>query len=56
MSVICYGALYQFPPLCSSVEGILLRVSCVFVADGAKNGQKAKDSLEVELNLQLKIS
>ena len=21
---ICYGALYQFPPLCSSVDGILL--------------------------------
>ena len=31
---ISSGALYQFPPLCSSVDGILLRVSCIFVADG----------------------
>ena len=28
--------LYQFPPLGSSVAGNLLRVSCIFVADGAK--------------------
>ena len=45
---ICYGALYQFQPLCSSVDGILLRVSCIFVADGAKNGQQGEDLLEVE--------
>lgn len=35
----CAGALYQFPPLCSSVAGILLRVSCIFVADGVKTEQ-----------------
>ena len=29
-------ALYQSPPLRSSVAGILLRVPCNFVADGAK--------------------
>ena len=40
--------LYQFPPLCSSVDGILLRVSCIFVADGAKTEPKAEDLLEVE--------
>lgn len=34
--------LYQFPPLCSSVEGILLRVSCIFVADGAENRAKSR--------------
>ncbi len=39
---ICCGALYQFPPLCSSVDGILLRVSCIFVADGAKNGLQGR--------------
>ena len=26
-----HGALYQFPPLCSSVEGILLSVSCIAI-------------------------
>ena len=41
-------ALYQFPPLYSSVDGILLRVSCIFVADGTKNGQQGEDLLEVE--------
>ena len=41
-------ALYQFPPLCSSVAGILLRVSCNFVADGGKIGQQGEDLLEVE--------
>ncbi len=46
---ICYGALYQFPPLCSSVDGILLRVSGIVVSDGTKNGQQGEDSLEVEL-------
>jgi hypothetical protein len=30
------------------VEGILLRVSCIFVADGVKIGQKDEDLLEVE--------
>lgn len=40
--------LYQFPPLCSSVEGILLRGSCIFVADGAKNGLQGEDLLEVK--------
>ena len=30
------------------VAGILLRVSGIFVADGAETGQKAEDSLEVE--------
>jgi len=30
------------------VEGILLRVSCIFVADSAKTGSKDEDSLEVE--------
>ncbi|MGN0082562.1 MAG: hypothetical protein ACI377_10385, partial [Bacteroides fragilis] len=44
----CYEALYQFPPLCSSAAGILLRVSCIFVADGAKTEPKAEDLLEVE--------
>ncbi|MDO4752556.1 MAG: hypothetical protein Q4A24_10670 [Akkermansia sp.] len=41
-------ALYQFPPLCSSVDGILLRVSCIFVADGGKIGLQGEDLLEVE--------
>ena len=45
---ICYGTLYQFPPLCSSAAGILLRVSCNFVADGAETGQKDEDLLVVE--------
>ena len=45
---ICYETLYQFPPLGSSVAGILLRVSCIFVADGAKTEPKAEDLLEVE--------
>ncbi len=40
--------LYQSPPLCSSVDGILLRVSCIFVADGAKTGLQGEDLLEVE--------
>ena len=40
--------LYQFPPLCSSVEVILLRVSCIFVADGGKLGLLGEDLLEVE--------
>lgn len=35
----CAGGLYQFPPLCSSVAGILLLVSCIFVADGGKTEQ-----------------
>ena len=39
-------ALYQFPPLCSSAAGILLRVSCIFVADGA----------ETELRLRVALS
>ena len=30
------------------MDGILLRVSCIFVADGAKTEQKAEDLLEVE--------
>ena len=30
------------------MAGILLRVSCIFVADGAKTGPKAEDLLEVE--------
>ena len=30
------------------MEGILLRVSCIFIADGAKNGLQGEDSLEVE--------
>jgi len=34
------GELYQFRPLCSSVDGILLRVSCIFVADGTKSEAK----------------
>ena len=41
-------ALYQFPPLYSSVDGILLRVSCIFVADGGKLGLLGEDLLEVE--------
>ena len=41
-------ALYQFPPRCSSAAGIMLRVSCIFVANGAEIGQKAEDLLEVE--------
>ena len=35
-------------PPCSSPDGILLLVSCIFVADGAKNGLQGEDSLEVE--------
>ena len=42
LSVPC-RALYQFPPLCSSVDGILLRVSGIFVADGSKNGLQGED-------------
>ena len=30
------------------MDGILLRVSCIFVADGAKNGLQGEDLLEVE--------
>ena len=30
------------------MDGILLRVSCFFVADGSKTEQKAEDLLEVE--------
>jgi hypothetical protein len=30
------------------LAGNLLRVSCNFVADGAKNGQQGEDLLEVE--------
>ena len=30
------------------MEGILLLVSCIFVADGAKNGLQGEDLLEVE--------
>jgi len=30
------------------VDGILLRVSYIFVADGAKNGLQGEDLLEVE--------
>ena len=41
-------ALYQFPPLYSSVDGILLRVSCISVADGAKTELQGEDLLEVE--------
>ena len=41
-------ALYQFPPLYSSVDGILLRVSCIFVADGAKIGLQGEDCEPVE--------
>ena len=48
LSVYLLRVLYQFPPLCSSVDGILLRVSCIFVTDGAKNGLQGEDSLEVE--------
>ena len=47
LSVPC-RALYQFPPLCSSVAGILLRISCIFVADGAKTELQGEDLLEVE--------
>ena len=35
LSVPCW-ALYQFPPLSSSAAGMLLRVSNIFVAFGAK--------------------
>ena len=45
---ICHRLLYQFPPLGASAAGILLRVACIFVADGAEIGQKAEDLLEVE--------
>ena len=40
--------LYQFPSLCSSAAGILLSVSCIFVADGVKTELQGEDSLEVE--------
>ena len=33
---------------CPGATGILLRVSCIFGADGAKNGQQGEDLLEVE--------
>ena len=45
LSVYLLCELYQFPPLCSSAEGILLRVSCFFVADGVKNGLQVPPSL-----------
>ena len=45
---ISYGGLYQFPPLSSSAASILLRVSCIFVADGAKTELQREDLLEVE--------
>ncbi len=41
-------SIIAIPPLCSSVDGILLRVSCISVADGAEIGQKAEDLLEGE--------
>ena len=41
---ICYGALYQFPLLCTSVDGIVLRASCIFGADGANNRASASSS------------
>ena len=41
-------ALYQLPHLCASVDGILLRVSCNFVADVAKTELQEEDLLEVE--------
>ena len=47
LSVPC-RALYQFPPLCSSAAGILLRISCIFFADGAKTHLQGEDLLEVE--------
>ena len=40
--------LYQFPPLYSSVDGILLRVSCIFCCRWHKKRAKAEDSLELE--------
>ena len=42
------GALYQFLPLCSSLDVMLLRVSCIYVADVAKTEPKAEDLLEVK--------
>ena len=33
---ICCDSLYQFPPRCSSEDGILLRGSCFFAAGGGK--------------------
>lgn len=36
-----HGALYQFPPPGASEDGNLLRVSCLFVADGAMQGEDA---------------
>ena len=30
------------------MDGILLRVSCIFVADGGKTGSKGRTELEVE--------
>ena len=35
-------------PSVQAWRGILLRVSCIFGADGAKNGQQGEDLLEVE--------
>ena len=48
LSVYLLRVLYQFPPFCSSVAGMLLRVSCILVADGGKIGLQGEDSLEVE--------
>lgn len=40
--------IISIPAPGSSVEGILLRGSCIFVADGAKNGLQGEDLLEVK--------
>ena len=40
--------IISIPSPGSSVEGILLRGSCIFVADGAKNGLQGEDLLEVK--------
>lgn len=40
--------IISIPAPGSSVAGILLRGSCIFVADGAKNGLQGEDLLEVK--------
>ena len=41
-------ALYQFPPLCSSVDGICCAFPAFLLPGGAKTELQGEDSLEVE--------
>ena len=41
-------ALYQFPPLCSSVDGICCAFPAFLLPGGGKTGLQGEDLLEVE--------